>query len=270
MKKVVLNLICAMLFCNLKSFSQNCELICNGDFESPSVISSPHLVSNSAMSCWQTTATDSILELWYSGFQGVVSYSGNQFLEINANEMASVYQEVYFSAGDFLTISFAHRARVGVDTMSVSLGTQNNLPVVLGYFADSTSSWGYYVINYTVPASGYYRVSFNSVYSGGNLASLGNFIDDVSVCASAVGFKEVNQAGLLLVKQNHIKGSVTIHVKANQNGFLMLYDALGKQVYSIPIDESNMIIETNPLHYGVYIAQFVSNKNVITKKFLVD
>ncbi len=270
MKVILLNLICTILCSNFKAFSQNCEVLCNGDFEYPQIISTPHFINNNAMLCWQTTATDSLMELWESGYNGVTAYSGTQFMEINANQVAAVYQDVSLIAGDYLTISFAHRARVGIDTLSVTIANQNNTPVSLGLFADNVLTWGYYSINYTIPNSGLYRISFNSVYSGGNLASLGNFIDAVSVCASSVGFKEVSQAGLLLVNQNSMKGSVTIRTKVNQKGLLMIYDALGKIVYSIPIDESNLILETNPLQRGVYIIQLVSGKNVLTKKFLVD
>ncbi|HCI57638.1 MAG: T9SS type A sorting domain-containing protein [Bacteroidetes bacterium] len=270
MKKVVLNLICAMLFSNFKSFSQNCELLCNGDFENPLVISTPHFVNNNAMRCWQTTATDSLMELWESGYNGVTAYSGNQFMEINANQVAAVYQDVSLIAGDSLTISFAHRARFGIDTMSVSLGTQNNLPTVLGYFADSTSSWGHYVINYTIPVSGYYRISFNSVYSGGNLASLGNFIDAVSVCGSSVGFDDYKQTGTFFIYPNLSTKGVTIKLNDDGKGVLTICDILGKTLYSATLNLTENQIETGPLERGVYVVSLLKNNKIVSKRFLVN
>ncbi|HOZ81856.1 MAG TPA: T9SS type A sorting domain-containing protein [Bacteroidia bacterium] len=255
--------------CNM-TFAQNCDLLCDGDFENPTVISSPHLVNYKTIECWKTTASDSILEFWDSGFNGVPSFSGNQFLEINANEVASIYQDVYLTAGDVITLHFAHRARVGIDTLGVSVSFQNNTPVILGYYADDDLVWGYYTEQYTVPATGQYRISFISVSNFYNVPTLGNFIDAVEVCLSPVGFDEVNLQETFLISSQKSTLKIDFTSQLKGEGILTVFDLQGKEVFRISVDNSRKQIATAPLNSGIYTVQLIQGRSITAKKVLIN
>jgi gliding motility-associated-like protein len=164
------------------AFSQTCNLLCNADFENPQN-GGWHLTYNSLFPCWYTTASDSAIEVWWTGFNGVPAYHGNQFIELNAYQVATMYQNFVSAPGTQLTIGFAHRGRAGVDTMSVSIGPVGGPYTTLGIYGDNNVAWGYYTVSYTIPAGAgnYYSLRFNSIYATGGNQSIGNFLDDVSV-----------------------------------------------------------------------------------------
>ena len=181
MKKIVLAfIIISSFFTTIKS--QNCSLICNGDFENP-VIGHWTFIADTLFQCWKTTESDSILEIWWTGYNGVPAYHGNQFNEMDAWVHATIYQNFTVAPGTNTTIGFAHRGRAGVDTMSLSIGPVGGPYVTLGKYADGNVNWGYYTVNYTIPAGfgSYYSLRFNSIYNAGGNPGLGNFLDDVSM-----------------------------------------------------------------------------------------
>lgn len=92
----------------------------NGGFESPVIAGTTfQLVNETAVPGWDTDATDNLIEIWKSGFQGVTAYEGNQFAEINATQNAALFQNFTPTAGSNVSISFAHRGRAGVDVLRV-------------------------------------------------------------------------------------------------------------------------------------------------------
>jgi hypothetical protein len=60
---------------------------------------------------WTTTASDALIEIWSSGFNGVASPDGEQFAELNATQDSELYQDVATVPGQKLTWSLYHRAR---------------------------------------------------------------------------------------------------------------------------------------------------------------
>ncbi|NJM77134.1 MAG: hypothetical protein HC852_16810 [Acaryochloridaceae cyanobacterium RU_4_10] len=88
---------------------------------------------------WNTTALDPTytgttntggIEIWKSGVNagnGVTPAYNNtgQFAEINAYQAAALFQDIVTVPGATLTWQFAHRARVGVDTLNVRAGSPN-------------------------------------------------------------------------------------------------------------------------------------------------
>ncbi|MNJ86425.1 PKD domain protein [compost metagenome] len=177
---IVLSLVFLMLNFDAKS---QCALLCNMDFEDE-VIALPNntqTVPQSSVSCWQTTASDGGIEVWGTGFNGVPSYSGQQFIELNANVISTLFQEFTSVPGSAAVISFAHRGRMGTDVMNVSIGPVGGPYVNLGNFSDGPT-WGYYQVNYTFPAGPEvpYTLRFASVSSVGG-STVGNFLDAISV-----------------------------------------------------------------------------------------
>jgi len=158
---------------------------CNQDFEDPCGVPSGGMsfVNQSSFNCWQTTATDGIIEVWSSGNEGVTSYSGTQFVELNANQVSSLYQNFSVLPGSTVDISFAHRGRFsGTDVMELQVGPVGGPYISLGQFSAQPAAWVYSTVVYTFPNNGVsnYTVRFVSVSSGSGNNTVGNFIDAVS------------------------------------------------------------------------------------------
>jgi gliding motility-associated-like protein len=182
MKKIILLLLFVITFLNVNS---QCNLLCNTDFEDVQVttLNSYIILPQSQVPCWNTTASDGMVEVWGSGYNAgfgpVPSYSGNQFMELNANMVSTLYQNFYAGIGTNVNIQFAHRGRGGIDSMSVSIGLVGGPYVTLGIFGDGNISWGYYSVNYNIPTLGNYSLRFNSISYSATTA--GNFLDDISI-----------------------------------------------------------------------------------------
>jgi uncharacterized repeat protein (TIGR01451 family) len=158
----------------------------NGSFETPALAPGTFLKPpKSSVLGWNTTATDQAIEIWSNGFAGVPSYSANQFAEMNANQVASIYQDIATVPGTTLTYQFAHRARrainnVVVDTATVSTGTPGGSLTQLRTFSTDSTDWVVYQGTYVIPANQYItRFQFNSISGGAGLPTFGNFIDAV-------------------------------------------------------------------------------------------
>jgi hypothetical protein len=164
---------------------QDCKILCNADFDvTTPPITTVSLLNSSQISCWKTTASDGLIEVWGTGYNGVPAYSGPQFIEINATQSCTVYQDFTATPGATINVGFAHRGRAGVDQMQAEIGPVGGPYTNLGLYTDGTS-WGYYTASYVVPASMgiNYTIRFTSVsWSGGNPA-IGNFLDAVSLCS---------------------------------------------------------------------------------------
>lgn len=156
----------------------------NGDFELPVVprisSSDPIVSFLPLVPGWQTT--DSVFEFWQSGVSGIGSYSGNQFAEANANFAGSLSQDFYQIPTDEITLTFAHRGRLGNDTIQVLIGPKGAETEVIGEFTTSSTNWVKYSIKYVVP-EGRRNITlvFRAVKSAGGLISKGNFLDNVGI-----------------------------------------------------------------------------------------
>ncbi|MEH2325191.1 MAG: DUF4347 domain-containing protein [Nostoc sp.] len=160
----------------------------NGGFENPTQgANSFNQLAKDFVPGWNTNATDQKIEIWSTPFQGVTAYLGNQFAEINATQVASLYQDIATVPGSTLTFQFAHRARrlptTGphvVDTTSVKIGAPA-ATVQQGIYNTDSTDWVVYRGTYQVPANQYItRFEFNSISSGSGSPSVGNFVDDVN------------------------------------------------------------------------------------------
>jgi len=131
---------------------------------------------------WETTATDHKIEIWTSGFQGVEAQEGQQFFEINANQVADLYQELCLEPGSSIVWSVWHRGRQGVDVAEVKIGETTESAVTMQTMSDGNTDWGYYSGSYTVPVGQTTTVFvFSSVSAAGGNNSVGNFLDNFEV-----------------------------------------------------------------------------------------
>jgi uncharacterized repeat protein (TIGR01451 family) len=153
----------------------------NASFEAPVLTANYQLIDQSAVPGWSTTATDRRIEIWRSGFNGVPAAAGNQFAELNATQDSALFQDLPTIPGQTLTWSLSHRARVGIDTMSVVIGSPGAAGVAVATFSDSTTAWGRHSGTYVVPAGQTVtRFAFQSGPTGSGNPTVGNFLDDIS------------------------------------------------------------------------------------------
>lgn len=270
MKRKILLLLLILAIKSKNSFSQNCNIVCNGDFESPFVSSAPYFMTDTVINCWHTTATDGFMELWNSGYNGVNSYTGNQFMEMEAFELANVYQDINLSTGNNVSISFAHRGRAGVDTLSVSVTPLGGIDTILGYFADGDASWGYYTVNYPFQNSGNYRVSFNTVYAAGNDPGLGNFLDAVELCTTTVGMNEISEENIFSISPNRLVGKVIIKYTLKNDGNATVSDLQGKTLLRKKLNKSENYFSLDNLSKGMYLIQVSGESFSQCKKIIVE
>jgi hypothetical protein len=164
----------------------------NGDFETPDLGSGAtySLLSPGAVPGWGTT--DSAIEIWANGFNGVPSYTGTQHAEINANVNGTLFQDVAgIAAGARLDFGFAHRARQGTDVMRFDLtdlggdgvfGTADDAVLFSDQFTATTAAWEVNGSSAFAPVTaqgGTLRLSFTPISTGSGSLSIGNFLDDV-------------------------------------------------------------------------------------------
>ncbi|MEV6076462.1 hypothetical protein AB0L80_15340 [Streptomyces sp. NPDC052069] len=157
----------------------------NGSFEEPVVTGFEILPDASQTQAvkrvpgWRTTSTDHMIELWRSGFNGVPAVHGSQFAELNARQVATLYQDLPTTPGSKLYWRLYHRGRQGQDTMALDIGTPGSA-VEQRRFTDGNSAWGYYTGTYIVPAGQTLtRFAFRSISAAGGNQGIGNFLDGV-------------------------------------------------------------------------------------------
>lgn len=267
--KILTIIIC--VFAVLNSNAQNCNLICNGNFETPYLPGGISLIDSNVLSCWHTTAPDGIMEIWTGGYQGVQPYSGNQFLEINANCYATVYQNLVLKPGSQINISFAHRGRLGIDTMEVSIGEVGGLFTSLGYFADNNYAWGAYNIGYSVPPvinSNVFELRFTTIYASSSYTSVGNFIDDIEVCYDQVGINDLSDYISKFYFNSNSK-TLNIELKNHSAAQLYIYNSLGEEIKKASLLDNFTSIELSRLPGGVYAAILNLNGLKKEKKFVI-
>ncbi|GGB68909.1 hypothetical protein GCM10007424_06090 [Flavobacterium suaedae] len=157
----------------------------NFDFEQPEIdLGGWGMFHQNAVPGWRTTASDGMMEYWSTGFNGVPSYSGNQFIELNANLVSGVYQDYTAPEGTVFNYGFAHRGRMGTDTCQLLAGPPGGPYTTVTTSTADTSGWNYNTGTYTVPAGqSVTRFIFESVSSTGG-STIGNFLDAISFTAS--------------------------------------------------------------------------------------
>ena len=179
-------------FCLASSLRAN--LLVNAGFEAPTLPKDTYsILDQSKVPGWKSTASDQKIEVWSTPFDGVSSFEGNQFAEINANMQEALYQDVTgIAAGQRLTFQLAHRGRATVESMRFTItdlgtdgiyGTADDTTLFAKTYSDGTGAWAFYTSaseNQIFSKGHTMRVSFASLTPG----SVGNFLDAVSFDAT--------------------------------------------------------------------------------------
>ena len=155
----------------------------NGGIELPLITAGSYAqLPVNAVPGWSTN--DNSIEVWSSGFNGVPSHTGAQFLEMNSNIGTSILTQspAAIQGRAELRIFWAHRGRAGTDTARLIISDNGGASTTTPNFSTGTAAW--IVRNTTHVASAgatSVALAFDSISSAGG-ASLGNFIDTVEVC----------------------------------------------------------------------------------------
>ncbi|MEH2241464.1 PEP-CTERM sorting domain-containing protein [Nostoc sp.] len=173
----------------------------NGGFEQPVVSSNKSWdsIDASLVPGWKTTATDNKIEIQTRRLFHAGALGTDQYAELNANQVSSLYQDVDTTAGSTMFWRFFHEGRQGIDTMRLSiidLATNNTLFSQL-YSTDNTA-WVEYQ-GATVATGGKTRWQFDSVSAAGGNPTIGNFLDEVYFAEKPPeGFKTVPEPASVL------------------------------------------------------------------------
>ena len=161
----------------------NGKYINNSSFETlPRSVNTWSLFNEDQIEHWQTTATDKKIEVWKDGFQGVNAVDGNYFLELNATQVASLYQDIVTIPGTTLIWSVSHRGRTGTDTASLSIGGPEDQLDIQETMTTGKNGWVTYTKEYKVPeGQTVTRFSLDSIDSASSSLSVGNLIDNFTV-----------------------------------------------------------------------------------------
>jgi uncharacterized repeat protein (TIGR01451 family) len=157
--------------------------IANGDFEAPVLApNSMSLIPEGDMPGWKTTAPDKVFEHWREVRQGFNAGSGSQFVELNANYVSQLYQDLPTTPGQTLRWELKHRGRLGTDVMATKIGPPGGVLVQQGpQISDGPAVWGTYSGIYTVPAGQTTtRFAFDSISAAQNKPTHGNFLDGIA------------------------------------------------------------------------------------------
>lgn len=163
--------------------------------------------SNPGVTGCETTDSSGDFEVWSNDYNCVPADSLPYFVELNAHEASTLYQDVYAAPGEMIKWSLKHRGRSGDDTMEVLVSPcsryVNGTGRVWcnfqsqGIFTDGNSAWGLHGADYVVPPAPLgqtydplIRFAFRAVSSAGGDKSYGNFLDSITfkpvmlVCSS--------------------------------------------------------------------------------------
>ncbi len=196
----------------------NCSLspLVNGNFEVPNDVTNIGAFRDDASLetyagiGWRTTEPTKKIEFWPGASNPVDT--GSQFIELNGDDFAGVYQDFVTAPGATLTWSLLHKNRDGFEQMAVRIGpatgpvalplASNSLLIRQGsLIGNSTSTWATRSGSYVVPAgqtvTRFYLESVSVVdfvlaefanrevfNNEGIISSIGNHVDNVTLTAS--------------------------------------------------------------------------------------
>ena len=172
------------------SFQASANLI-NGSFDNPALNTGGPLnwywENEVNVPGWNTTATDNQIEFWDAGFAGYTGHDGKQFIELNADQVSTVYQDISsFAAGQKIDFNFAHRGREGVDTVRFSITDQSTNAVLFTQdYSTGAVAWAEYDSSLAsiIATGNTLRIAFESISNANDQTTYGNFIDGVTVTA---------------------------------------------------------------------------------------
>lgn len=155
----------------------------NADFEQPQLANANTwgLVHHSAVPGWSTNSSSGQIEFWRAPFQGVTPPSGQQHVELNANQAADLYFDACMFDGETVSWSFYHRGRAGRDSARLLIGPPGAEIEVLR-FGTNNNAWVQYSGSFSnTHGNTDIRFRFQPISTANGNLTVGNFIDDVEI-----------------------------------------------------------------------------------------
>lgn len=187
------NRLVAALFCLLPSVA-SAQLV-NPAFEEPRITVGTgdfSLEDAGDVPGWETTAGDNLIEIWSDGFGGFASFDFDQHVELNANEVSTLFQDLAgVPANRTVGFQFAHRGRQGTDTIRLTItdlgpdgmaGGGDDTVLFTEDYSTGNTDWAVYdsIGEATITTLGNtMRMAFQSVAAAGGNQAQGNFLDAV-------------------------------------------------------------------------------------------
>ena len=199
MGKKIFLFFCLLLAAAVTSFGQCTVAVTNTSFEltpTLTVAATTSTVTPTNLTGWTNSQT---VTIWRgnTGFlttpisttavtpTQVLAKAGSQFVELGANQSATMYQDIPTPGPAQLTVTFSHRGRGGAangtkDECELYAGAPNGSLFSLKTVSDNNAAWATYTVVYTVPAG---QVMTRLQFIGGPTASgtAGNFLDDIQI-----------------------------------------------------------------------------------------
>lgn len=124
---------------------------------------------------WETDDVSQVIEIWNDGHLDVPSYEGAQFVELDADSPAAVWQDVALEPGSLMYWSLVHRGRDTAETFELLVGPPE-ATTSQGLFESPVDAWYFY--------SGLYRVGASETLTRLSLVSRsgttkGNLLDAI-------------------------------------------------------------------------------------------
>lgn len=152
----------------------------NTDFEEPPINADYEFINQSEVPGWYTTASDKMIEFGIGPAHNISGPAkGKQFVELNANEPAKLYQLVAYEPGTLLRWRLHHAGRLGIDEMRLSIGNPK-LPETIQDIKSDLGSWTLHRGSYIVPDDQFVTYfGFEALSSSDGNLSKGNLLDNI-------------------------------------------------------------------------------------------
>lgn len=230
-KRIILFLLFLLLSC-FKNWgqtvnTQTCSIsTINNNFDQPVLqrgVVGASFINDNNVTGWKTTANDNMIEFWnVVNNENVVPFDG-PFIELNAFQVAGVYQDYDSPDGFIFYFTFAHRGRWGTDVCEVKAGPPGGPYVQIMTASDGNITWGVHEGSYVIPlGQTKTRFIFESVSAAGNDQTVGNFLD-------AINFEAMLSLPKVKIDNNSIcyGGSVVLQASGTYGATFSWYDSNG-------------------------------------------
>ncbi|MBA3926253.1 immunoglobulin-like domain-containing protein [Listeria rustica] len=165
----------------LKQTSEDNETIqlINGSFEDPVIAKESDQLDASLVPGWQTTSTSNLIEIQRL-YNGLVAADGDQYAELNADQVSALYQDVATTPGKTIRWKVSHRGRGGVDTADVKFGAPGQALELITTMSTDNKAWKEYQGTYTIPeGQTTTRFQFEAISTSDGDATRGNYLDNI-------------------------------------------------------------------------------------------